>query len=511
MNKKELILDTLALAHLESHTGRNTEHLYEWVLDSVKIESGSMGSVYLNADVTGELKVILHHYINEGLANPIDGKELKRKVKLACDGDSAVADAVDELVFLMDDPIDNNKMATSIRTRIGEYKRQVEVVEQIDFASREMKFNPNADKRTIAMNLIAGLTPLMDGSGREAKGIVSSLNFDDANAVKASMEQGQDASSAEGIMRTGWAGFNKMCGEEAGIRRGDSICIGALQHNYKSGTLLNLAKHIALYNVPYMLDPTKKPLIIFISLENNIADNILELYKSLRENELGHLISIKDINIDEASAYVIDRMRERGYNFEMIRAEAGGYGVNDLTDTLQKRLDEGYEIHACIVDYLNLFSKQGTVGGNDAALVRDLFRRARAWCNPKLITFITAHQLSSEAKFLLRQGTDCFVKDIAGRSYWDSCKSLDQELDMEVIQHIVKPGDGHSYLEFMIGKHRKVSITKEVDKYWVQRFEEAGAILDDVELARPLFTRSIGGGNVGGDGEGADSGGEWWS
>lgn len=509
MNTKELLLETLSLAHLESHTGRFSAHLYKWVDESVKVDSSSMGGGNLNTDVVSELKAVLNHYVATDLKEPIDTATLIRKIKLSADGDQAVAEAAGDMIYVSEDPIDNNRASGSIRKRIGEFKRQVELVELIDVANREVKFNKHADKRSIAMDLIANLQPLLDSSGGEAKGVVSSLRFDNVDAVKESMKQGQESSSDAGIMKTGWKGFNAMCGEENGIRRGDLVNIGALQHNYKSGTLLNLAKHIALYNKPYMLDDTKKPLIIFISLENNVEDNILELYKSLKENETGQLVSIKNIDIDEASAYVVKAMSANGYQFEILRAEAGVYGIHDLIDTLQRRLDDGFEIHACIVDYLNLFSKQGTAGANDAAQVRDLFRRARSWCNPKLITFITAHQLSSEAKFLLRQGTDCFVKDIAGRSYWDSCKSLDQELDMEIIQHIVKPGDGFSYLEFMIGKHRKVSITKESAKYWAQRFEEAGAILDDVNRPKALYMRKIGGGSV--DDADGGSGGAWWS
>lgn len=508
MNNKELIINSLALAFLESNSGRYSSHLYDWVLDSVKIDTASMGTGNLNTDVVAELKAILVGYVSTELKEPIDAGELKRKVKLSADGDSAVTEAVEDLIHLYDDPIDNNKVSANIRKQIGEYKQQIELVEHIQSAAKEMKFNPNADTRTLAMNMIANIQPLLTGSNKEAKGIVSALNFDDKEGVQASLQRGQESSSSEGIMRTGWRGFNKMCGEEDGIRRGDLVCVGALQHNYKSGTLLNLAKHIALYNTPYMLDDTRKPLIVFISLENNVEDNILELYKSLKENETGKLVAIKSVDVKEATDYIIEKMSARGYKFEIIRAEAGSYGINDLIDTLQKRLDDGYEIHACIVDYLNLFSKAGTQGTNEAAQIRDLFRRARSWCNPKLITFITAHQLNSEAKFLLRQGTDCFVKDIAGRSYWDGSKSIDQEFDMEIIQHIVKPGDGHSYLEFMIGKHRKVSITREVDKYWVQRFEEAGAILDDIELSKPLFARKVGSGAVNEDGsEGSDS---WW-
>ena len=97
----------------------------------------------------------------------------------------------------------------------------------------------------------------------------------------------------------------------------------------------------------------------------------------------------------------------------------------------------------------------------------------------KGITFITPHQLSSDAKSLIRQGVDNFAQEVAGKGYWDGCRRIDQEVDLEIIIHIEKR-NGESYLTVQRGKHRKVSLTKEKDLYRVFKFSPIGGIRDDI-------------------------------
>jgi hypothetical protein len=116
------------------------------------------------------------------------------------------------------------------------------------------------------------------------------------------------------------------------------------------------------------------------------------------------------------------------------------------------------------------------------------------------ILFITPHQLSTEAKRLVRQGVENFVQEIAGKGYYDSCGTIDQEVDMEIYLHIVKM-NGRSYLTIQRGKHRKSgAITKEKDLFCVYQFEEVGGIPDDVNGPN-MARRHIGGGQPGSDDE----------
>ena len=108
------------------------------------------------------------------------------------------------------------------------------------------------------------------------------------------------------------------------------------------------------------------------------------------------------------------------------------------------------------------------------------YRVATVMDNKRKITLITPHQLSTEAKMLIRQGNEeSFVRDIANKGYYDSCKTIDQEVDLEIYIHIVK-ADNRSWLTVQRGKHRLIQQTKEEYKYCVLPFSDIGDIRDDV-------------------------------
>lgn len=376
-------------------------------------------------------------------------------------------------------------------------------------ASQDVHFNEESvNWKTFAADLVDQLEPYASNLVENTQGLVDEVDISDIDKLESVIQAGEEANSTEGIMRTGWQGLNRMTGEHGGIRRGDFVLIGALQHNFKSGMLLNIPKHVALYNRPYMLDPKRKPLILNISLENKIEDNILILYKNLKENETNQPVSIKDVDFTEAAAYLKEKLSVNGYHYKFLRFDPTDFTYRDLFELLDRYIAEGYEIHLVSLDYLNMMSKAGCSAGiNEAFRIRELFRRVRNYCNPKGITFLTAHQLSSEAKQLVRNGSSDFVKEIANKGYYDSAKGIDQEVDLEIGIHIEKPGDGHSYLTMGRGKHRKAgSITPDKDLFCVYRFENIGDIPDDIH-GSDLSRRSVGGGvnSQPGAAEGA-----WW-
>lgn len=154
------------------------------------------------------------------------------------------------------------------------------------------------------------------------------------------------------------------------------------------------------------------------------------------------------------------------------------------------------------LDYLNMMSKRGCTMGAQGQDVRDLFRRTRNFTSKKGIACVTPHQLSTEALQLVRMGAENFVQEIANKAYWDSCKTIAQEVDMEIYQHIVKVND-ESYLAIQRGKHRKVSITNPRDLYTVYKFEKIGGIVDDL-FGKDMSRKTIGGSTM------ADGGGDTW-
>jgi len=113
----------------------------------------------------------------------------------------------------------------------------------------------------------------------------------------------------------------------------------------------------------------------------------------------------------------------------------------------------------------------------------------------KKITVITPHQLSTEAKMLIRDGRQDFVKLIPNLGYTSSSKQLDQEIDLEIYIHIEKV-NGKSYLTIQRGKHRGTGIIPDAQKYMVLPFFDVGGLRDDINGPDSTL-RKPGGGPIG--------------
>lgn len=113
------------------------------------------------------------------------------------------------------------------------------------------------------------------------------------------------------------------------------------------------------------------------------------------------------------------------------------------------------------------------------------------------ILFITPHQLSSDALQLQRENTEDFVKVIANRGYYDGCRRLGQEPDLEIHHHLVKY-QGKTYLAMQRGKHRN-TVTSEELQYLLLPLSAAGTIPWDIDKEESIGLRVMPGSVIGGE------------
>jgi hypothetical protein len=297
-------------------------------------------------------------------------------------------------------------------------------------------------------------------------------------------------------MVTGWQDLNKML--QGGFRRGESWVVGALQHKYKTGFTLSLFKQIAIYNKPAMVTVGKKPLLLRISFEDELVNNIKFLYQNLYENEFGETPDVKNTDLKVMSKYVKEKMEVNGYHVKMLRVNPSDWTYKDIQNTIMEYEANGYEVHLLMLDYLNMIPTTGCTQTTSGSDIVDMFLRIRNFCSARKITMITPHQLSTEAKQLVRDNRTDFVKEIAEKGYYAGTKQLDQGLDGELYIHIEK-FEGRSYLTVQRGKHRVSDIIPDYDKYTVLPFPKKGGIQDD--LGKPLISMSKIGGGVKGTAE----------
>lgn len=508
MEIKLVIAKSISLLYKEScvpNYTSNSADLVKHVLETIKIPDIAMEQDR-SRDVLVGLRSTLMWMTDNPMGYIYDKSSFHQRIRINAADDSVIYNAIMDVLNEDHSNIDQlKKSILNYRETIRDYVKQEKIKEILQQESRKANFDSHSvDWKVFVQEVMAKLEVYnVNGDSREQNGVVADIDFSNIAAIKETMQSAQIELSSEGSLKTGWQSFNRMLGEAGGFRRGEMVVIPALQHNFKSGMMLSLMRQIAMHNKPVMRDPTKKPMLMRISFENEATSDIMWLYKNLKELETGQYCDITTCDIQEASEYLSRNMEINGFHINVVRIDPSNYTFNDLFDRIAYFESEGYEIHALFCDYLNMMSKRGCmVGGAMGMDIRDLFRRVRNYMSPRGITFITPHQLSTEAKQLVRNGVDNFVQEIANKGYYDSCRTIDQEVDLEIYIHIEKRGI-ESYLTFQRGKHRKVSITPLQDLYFVLKFHAIGTLHDDIN-GRDSSMKRVGGASV------ADGGAPAW-
>lgn len=484
-NGKLLLVRGITLLFRESQlptTGASSSpETVKEVIESVRTPDADVGVENSERNIIIGLKALAMHMAT----NPPDTKyvaqDILQKVRVFSEENDNIYQAMQD--GLAGEMTEENLrvVTTSIRQELNAYLREMQALEIIRDFSRKAAFNRDeiAKIPEFVAEFRAKLEQYENNTVEKDPAIVGEINLSDVDGVAHIFRQAKELNDERGIMRTGWQGINRML--QGGLRRGEEVVIGALQHNFKTGFTLSLFKQIAMYNTPYMIDEKKKPLLIRISLEDPLSLNFPFLYRNIRENQTLEPADVLNTDPVEMAKFVVENLRVGGYEICLLHVNPSQWGYRDLQNFVLSKEAEGYEIHLLMVDYLNMLDKRGLDNsGPTGSNIRDLFRRMRNFAAPRKITLVTPHQLSTEAKMLIRQGgEESFVKDIANKGYYDSCRTLDQEVDLEIYIHKVIT-DGKSWLCIQRGKHRLIQQTKEEHKYCCYQFHDVGDLREDI-------------------------------
>jgi hypothetical protein len=284
------------------------------------------------------------------------------------------------------------------------------------------------------------------------------------------------------VIKLGLKGLNKMLGERQGVPLGRSIVFAALTHNYKSTMLLNVARWCKEYN-HFPIKNGKKPLIIYISLENESHENMMLWFKYVYQTILKKKLKKEPTTDEEIIQLIYDYFYQSDLDIAILRYLPSDFGYIELTDLITKYEEEGYYIPACIIDYLSQMKlvdfnegNRYTIKGNHM-LIKDLFNKTCNYLKSKGITLFTGHQLNSGASFLLNSGVYPIKK--FNQSHFAGSTDVAREIDIIVYLNIEKNHKNIPYLTIHWGKTRYETSIKENDKFICYKFTEDG-ILDDI-------------------------------
>lgn len=470
------------------------DDLIRTILATIKTDSPDFS--FGNTNIPKVLKAFCIELLEDREAIP---KEvILPKLSLLLEKDAKLLDTMRESISPDYDDASNKRIITAHIKHLYNYHKEHQATEILSKVSYDLKFGrskiPNFAE--YLRNTIAQLEPFttLHTSIRDP-GIVNEVDFESPDTVTAVFEEIKSSGTDIGVYRTGWQAVNRMT--QGGFRRGESVGIQALQHRGKSATTLTTFLQIALHNNPIATkkeqEAKKKPLLIRISLEDPLLNNIQHIFSYLKylDGETIGKKELQSIPAKQMTDYTLSKLTKTGFHIKMIRVDPNQWTYSSVMNKVIELEAQGYAVHMLMVDYLLKLPTTGCTMGALGADKRDLVSRMRNFCSARNILFITPFQLSTEAGQLLRNGVPDhqFLHEIAEKNYTDSCKTIGQELDLELYVHTFTH-KRKTYLAFKRGKHRLTTVIPEEQKFCMYRFPGLNThVLEDINGDDTSFSK----------------------
>lgn len=346
----------------------------------------------------------------------------------------------------------------------------------------DKKFKSGMSPDDMLSKIIEELTILTKNIKNKDDAIVTEVDLDNVENVSKVFQVVKETNEAEGFkFKLGLRALNKITNN--GYKDSEFVIWNALQHNYKSGMLASSLIGIARYNKPIMIDPSKTPLLLYVSLEDDLDILFEFLYRQMYYTDNKVKADMSNTSKEEMSKYVKDKLQETGFKVKFIRVDPSDWSYSSFFSLIEKYEKDGFELKTVILDYLSLIPTIGCIAtGAVGSDLRDLYRRVRNFFAKRKCLFISAHQLSPDAQMINRENLtgEVFLNRIMGKGFFDGSKKLSQEMDLELYAYKFTQNN-KDYLAIGKGKHKGSKVMKSSDKLAIIPFpENLEPIPDDI-------------------------------
>ena len=487
MDAKLLIANAITLLYRESqlpNLNENSSSMVRYLIDKLGIVDNNISNL--------QNKSVLLNLKNTALSmckNPIDYKYdkqiLLQTLQLNCDNDEYFFDIISQGILpdLTEDKVKTTVL--TLRKTIDNYFREQKANDALSRAAHQIKFKPEtiSNLNDFLSSIISELEGIHISYDEEDPAIHDNIDLEQSDTIASIYADIVKANSNDGVLQLGWQGLNTML--QGGIRRGDTTSIYGLPHRGKTTSTLSIFRQIAKYNKP-IVKKDKKPLLLRISAEDHARTNAQTLYTMIKWNNENIVTAKEDwcnITAKDLSDTLQSEFTQNGWCTKLMRIDPTEYGYKDIINLVLKLEAEGYEIVVLMIDYIAKFTSKGcNQNGPIGTDKREMWRRLRNFCAARYIALISPHQLSTEAKSVLRSGIteDKFLEEIQDKGYLEGCKQLDQEVDLELYIHTWKDRKtGRSFFMIRRGKHRLTTIMDESYRQLMFLYPNNGMMIKD--------------------------------
>lgn len=491
LDHKVLLAKCLTLLYRENllkNPNDSSVELVRNVIKDVKIVEHSIG---LNEDkqIINGLKTTIAE-LCDTYREEYDPIDLLQRTQINCEGELKLFEAIRTGLQAEYNESSLKKSVIAIRKQLDAHFREKEIAEAFRKASADINYNRDsiADLSNYVQEFMTKIEPLTMVTKSKDPAILGSIDLGNNDEIRKVFQSLNAEAGAARVYRTGFKGMNEM--SDGGLHGSESTMHLSLPHKYKSGLNKTLFSQVLRYNHPKTQDKAKIPCMVAISFEDSLEISVKFLFMQLKYTETREPVILSDFTDSYMADYVTDALQKNGWRVFMIRVDPTQWTYKDVFNYITSLEAQGYSVEGLWLDYMGLLPTTGCIQGNAGEALRDMLRRFGNFAAAKGMLFITPHQLSTEAKGLLRGVTTdaMFVKDVAEKGYAAGCKQLDHELDLEFYHHIFKHGK-EAFLGVQRGKHRGHMI-EDAKKFFILKFpSNLMPIPDDINDDTPIIRR----------------------
>lgn len=499
MDEKLLLAKTITLLYRERENLKDTE--------SVNVDSVTLATEVLRLvskknehqtiqDFTGkdpliELRNTLSRMVSHKNNEKFGKTDLMQKLVMDTDGDIALYKSLEmgiEPDLSEEERLEFcNDLRKSIRDAIDDFTYEA-YFKAAYIAIRR------GDSNLRPMDLIEELYKKVDGYRKtKPASFTASKSFSEVDiscdeSLDKMVETMNKVTAGELGLQTGMVQINEMAGPTRKFNRGEMILIPAKSHGYKSGTVTALFRQFAMHNKPFLLDKTKKPLMILWSVEQNLWKIFEMLYRAVFFLINGYPADDSPSK-EDLKEYVRVNLGRTGYHIKVIRSAGEETNYAFFMEVIEHYISEGFEVHSIGLDYME---KMSTAGCEIKAMgyeYKDLAGRLRSFIIAKNILLYTPHQFNGEARMVI-QNTKDPIRRLAGSGvYYARSKDLYQEIDVEIVCNL-RVINTETYLEYYQGKNRSFGDVPEANKYVIYPLCPETGLRDDIDADTPYGSRT---------------------
>lgn len=246
---------------------------------------------------------------------------------------------------------------------------------------------------------------------------------------------------------TGFTGINELLG--GGFESKRVYAFFGLPSEGKSITLLDMALQIKKYNPGYICkDPTKKPCVIYFTLENSLEESVVRLCE---------MVGIQGTMADYSVEELIYKLRTEGelyvnsaspINLIMVYKPGMSVDTSYLYTMTEEYEDRGFEVMAVVIDYIKRI--RSTLDNSDTRVwLGNVINEFKVFASTKDLVVVTASQLNRDATSHIDEARKATKNDLVrmlGRSQIGESMLILENLDGAFLIAPEYDSNGNKYL-----------------------------------------------------------------